>query len=141
MIESVAAQLYCTDSLNGSSCYESDYNRQGFSTRYSEVVDKSLENKHGSVTLVTPALSFDNMEVFVQREKLQQDGWVGSAMDLYSVMFESLLEREETNPRTPFVDDSSDKNASKADAEMRIIPNFSQSEFGCKLDLCRETIL
>ena len=138
---SAAAQLHCTDSLNGSSGYESDFNRQSSCTQYSEVVNKSLENEHGSITLVTPAMSFDNMEVFVQHEKLQQEGWVGGAMDLYSVMFESLLERVETNPRTPFEDDSSDENASKADAEMKIIPNFSQSEFGCKLDLCRETIL
>lgn len=134
---SAAAQLHCTDSLNGSSGYESDFNRQSSCTQYSEVVDKSLENEHGSITLVTTAMSFDNMEVFVQHEKLQQEGWVGGAMDLYSVMFESLLERVETN----LEDDSSDENASKADAEMKIIPNFSQSEFGCKLDLCRETIL
>ncbi|PFX20668.1 Monocarboxylate transporter 10 [Stylophora pistillata] len=138
---SAAAHLHYTDSLNGSSGYESDYNRQSSSTQYSEVIDKSLENKPGSITLITPAMSFDDIEVIVQREKLEKESWGGSATDLYSVMFESLLERETPNPRTSLADDSSSESDSKANTETRIILNFSQSEFRCNLDLCRETIL
>lgn len=138
---SAAAQLHCTDSLNSSSGYESDYNRHSSSSQSSEVIDKSIEHKLASVTIVTPAMSFDDMEVIVQQEKLVKEGWVGSSMDMFSVMFENLLEREATNPRTSIVDSPSNESDSQADGETGITTRLSQAELGYNLDLCRETIL
>lgn len=45
-------------------------------------------------------------------------------MDLYSVMFEFLLEWVEINLRILFEDDLSDENVFKVDVEMKIIFNF-----------------
>lgn len=137
---SAAAQLHCTDSLNESSGYESDSNRQSPSSQCSEVVEEPIENKLGSVTMVTPAMSFDDMEVVVQQEKLVKQGWNDGSMDMFSVMFESLLEHDVSSPRTSIIDSESNGNDLKADKTTRTT-SLSPEELCYNLEACRETIL
>ena len=139
---SAAAQLHCTDSLNESSGYESDSNRQSPSSQSSEVLDTSLkENKLGSVTIVTPAMSFDDLEVVVQQEKLVKEGWFASSMDMFSVMFENVLEHEVTTPRNSIIDGATNGNDLIGDSKTRTTTSLSQAELNSNLELCRETIL
>lgn len=142
---SAAAQLHCTDSVNESSGYESDSNRQSSSSQSSEVMDTSKEDKHGSVTIVTPAMSFDDLEVIVQQEKLVKEGWLASSMDMFSVMFENVLEHQVATPRNSLVDSrgngndlTNDRNATTTQSSS---PSLSRTELGYNLEHCRETIL
>lgn len=138
---SAAAQLHCTDSLNESSGYESDSNRQSPSSQSSEIVDTSEENKLGSVTIVTPALSFDDLEVVVQQDKLVKEGWHASSMDMFSIMFENSLEHEVATPRASIVDNTSSGKDSIADIKTQITTHLSQAELDYNLELCEETTL
>lgn len=138
---SAAAQLHCTDSLNESSGYESDSNRQSPSSQSSEIVDTSEENKLGSVTIVTPALSFDDLEVVVQQDKLVKEGWYASSMDMFSIMFENSLEHEVATPRASIVDNTSSGKDSIADIKTQITTHLSQAELDYNLELCKETTL
>lgn len=138
---SAAAQLHCTDSLNESSSYESDSNRQSPSSQSSEIVDTSEENKLGSVTIVTPALSFDDLEVVVQQDKLVKEGWYASSMDMFSIMFENSLEHEVATPRASIVDNTSSGKDSIADIKTQITTHLSQAELDYNLELCEETTL
>jgi len=138
---SAAAQLHCTDSLNGSSGYESDSNRQSPSSQSSEIVDTSEENTLGSVTIVTPALSFDDLEVVVQQDKLVKEEWYASSMDMFSIMFENSLEHEVATPRASIVDNTSSGKDSIADIKTQITTHLSQAELDYNLELCEETTL
>ena len=138
---SAAAQLHCTDSLNESSGYESDSNRQSPSSQSSEIVDTSEENKLGSVTIITPALSFDDLEVVVEQDKLVKEGWYASSMDMFSVMFENSLEHEVATPRASIVDNTSSGKDSIADIKTHITTHLSQDELDYNLELCEETTL
>ena len=138
---SAAAQLHCTDSLNESSGYESDSNRQSPSSQSSEIVDTSEENKLGSVTIITPALSFDDLEVVVEQDKLVKEGWYASSMDMFSVMFENSLENEVATPRASIVDNTSSGKDSIADIKTQITTHLSQDELDYNLELCEETTL
>lgn len=138
---SAAAQLHYTDSLNESSGYESDSNRQSPSSQSSEIVDTSEENKLGSVTIVTPALSFDDLEVVVQQDKLIKEGWYASSMDMFSIMFENSLEHEVATPRASIVDNTSSGKDSNADIKTQITTHLSQAELDYNLELCEETTL
>ena len=140
---SAAAQLHCTDSLNESSGYESDSNRPSPSSQSSEVVDTSVENKLGCVTIVTPAMSFDDIEVVVQQEKLVKEGWYASSMDMFSIMFENSLEHEVTSPRASIIDNTSSGNDLIADRKAQTTPllSISQAELDYNLELCQETTI
>lgn len=138
---SAAAQLHCTDSLNESSGYESDSNRQSPSSQSSEIVDTSEVNKLGSVTIITPALSFDDLEVVVEQDKLVKEGWYASSMDMFSVMFENSLEHEVATPRASIVDNTSSGKDSIADIKTQITTHLSQDELDYNLELCEETTL
>jgi len=138
---SAAAQLHCTDSLNESSGYEGDSNRQSPSSQSSEIVDTSEENTLGSVTIVTPALSFDDLEVVVQQDKLVKEGWHASSMDMFSIMFENSLEHEVATPRASIVDNTSSGKDSIADIKTQITTHLSQAELDYNLELCEETTL
>lgn len=138
---SAAAQLHCTDSLNESSGYESDSNRQSPSSQSSEIVDTSEDNKLGSVTIVTPALSFDDLEVVVQQDNLVKEGWYASSMDMFSIMFENSLQHEVATPRASIVDNTSSGKDSIADIKTQITTPLSQAELDYNLELCEETTL
>lgn len=138
---SAAAQLHCTDSLNESSGYESDSNRQSPSSQSSEIVDTSEDNKLGSVTIVTPALSFDDLEVVVQQDNLVKEEWYASSMDMFSIMFENSLEHEVATPRASIVDNTSSGKDSIADIKTQITTHLSQAELDYNLELCEETTL
>jgi len=138
---SAAAQLHCTDSLNESSGYESDSNRQSPSSQSSEIVDTSEENKLSSVTIVTPALSFDDLEVVVQQEKLVKGGWYTSSMDMFSVMFENSLEHDVTSRPASIIDNTSSGKDITTDGKIQITTLLSQAELDYNLELCQETIL
>lgn len=138
---SAAAQLHCTDSLNESSGYESDSNRQSPSSQSTEVVDTSVENKNGSVTIVTPVMRFDDLEVVVQQEKLEKEGWYRSSMDMFSIMFENSLEHELASPRASIIDNTSSGNDLIADRKAQTTLLLSQAELDYNLELCQETTL
>lgn len=143
---SAAAQLHCTDSVNESSGYESDSNRQSSnSSQSSEVMDTSKEDTLDPVIIVTPAMSFDDLEVIVQQEKLVKEGWFASSMDMFSVMFENVLEHQVPTPRNSIVDStgngndlSDDRNATTTQS---LSPSLFRTEFSYNLKHCRETIL
>ena len=141
---SAITQLHCTDSVNESSGYESDYNRQSSLSQSSEVIDNPIEENFGSVTLVTPAMSFDDLEIAVQNEKCVREGRVAGSMDMFSVLCESLLESEVDGPWGSIIetgchgnDFSGNKNARKASMER----TFSHGEILRNLEFCRETML
>ena len=138
---SAAAQLHCTDSLNKSSGYESDSNRQSPSSQSSEIVDTSEENKLGSVTIATPAMSFDDLEVVVEQEKLAKEGWYASSVDMFSIMFENSLEHEVATPRASIIDNTSSGKDFIADIKTQIPTLLPQEELDYNLELCQETIL
>ena len=138
---SAAAQLHCTDSLNESSGYESDSNRQSPSSQSSEILDTLEENKLGSVAIVTPSMSFDDLEVVVQQEKLAKEGWYASSMDMFSIMFENSLEHEVTSPRASIIDNTSSGKDLINDRKSQITTLLSQAELDYNLEICQETIL
>ena len=143
---SAISQLHFTDSVNESSGYESDSNRKSSLSQSSdhEVIDKPIKEKFGSVTLETPAMSFDDLEIAVQNDKREREGWVAGSMDMFSVLCETLLESEIARPRVPIIEPDchgknlSTKNTRKASMER----TFSQGEEILRnLEFCRETIL
>ena len=138
---SAAAQLHCTDSLNESSGYESDSNRQSPSSQSSVIVDISEENNFGSVTIVTPAMSFDDLEVAFQQETLVKEGWYASSMDMFSVMFENSLEHDVASPRASIIDNTSSGKDLTTDSKSQITSLLSQAELDYNLEVCQETIL
>lgn len=138
---SAAAQLHCTDSLNESSGYESDSNRQSPSSQSSEIVDTSEENKFGSIAIATPALSFDDLEVAVQQEKFVKEGWYTSSMDMFSIMFENSLEHDVASPRASVIDNTSSGKELITDRKSKITTLLSPAELDYNLELCQETIL
>ena len=140
---SAAAQLHCTDSLNGSSGYESDCNRQSSSSsQSSEVMDEPNEKILGSLTIVTPAMSFDDLEVTVHREKLVKEGWKVGSMDIFSVLFENLLENKAARPQTSVIETGSHGNYYNNTRTTPSDVRLSQAEeMFCNLEFCRETIL
>jgi len=138
---SAAAQLHCTDSLNESSGYESDSNRQSSSSQSSEIVDASEETTLGSVTIVTPAMSFDDLEVVVQHEKLVKEGWYANSVDMFSVMFENSLDHEVVNRPASVIDSTSSVKDLITDRKTQITTLSSQEELDFNLERCQETIL
>lgn len=142
---SAAAQLHCTDSLNGSSGYESDYNRDTTSSQSSEVVDKTMESKFGSVTTITPAMSFDDLEVVVQNERLTKGGWKAGSIDMFSVLFETSLENEVFSPQKSGIENGSHKKESLTVSNTRTTTNGVSFLWGeyilTNFDSCRETTI
>ena len=142
---SAAAQLHCTDSLNGSSGYETDSNRQSSSSQSaSEIIDKPIENELDPVTIVTPAMSFDDLEVAVQNEKLVRQGWVAGSVDIFSLLFESLLEDRAASQRTSVIETGGHGNDLTINGYTNTTPSDqrrSQEEMLYNLEFCRETII
>lgn len=142
---SAAAQLHCTDSLNGSSGYESDYNRDTTSSQSSEVVDKTMESKFGSVTIITPAMSFDDLEVVVQNERLMKGEWKAGSIDMFSVLFETSLENEVVNPQKSGIENGSHKKESLTVSNTKTTTNGVSLLWGeyilTNFDSCPETTI
>lgn len=132
---SAASQLHCFDSLNESSGYESDCNRQSSSLRSSGVV------KLGSVTIVTPAMSFDDLELAVGNEKLVKEGWHAGSMDLFSLLCEGLLENDGSSSWNLFTNTSFHGYEVEADTSTRptSMEKLISQEMFFLLEFSRET--
>ena len=86
-------------------------------------------------------MSFDDLEVAVQQEKLVKEGWYASSVDMFSIMFENSLEHDVASSRAPIIDNTSSGKDLITDRKSQITTLLSQAELDYNLELCQETIL